>query len=403
MILRGIISYYFAVMMKEKKRSFFWTRFLWSAGIIIISTMLAIWISGYTYIYMTLIYTYPGIDDLNIFSTRLVNDSVPQPWPQSVEYNKKKLNPELENELQKRESVAFLVVKNDSVIYEQYWDHFIANSLCNSFSMAKSIVGILTGIAVHDGLISINDPVGKYIPEFNNGNNSKLTIKNLLTMSSGLNWDESYNSLFSKTTEAYYGTDLDKLVTKLKVVEEPGRIFRYMSCNTVILALVISKASGMSISDYAAKYLWKPVGATQPAYWSLDHSDGLEKAYCCFYATARDFARIGKLYLNDGKWNGQTIVPEDYVKASVTPNGLKDESGNTIDYYGYQWWLINFEAHKIFYARGILGQYIIVIPDEKIIIVRLGKLRGEKTSDNQYTDMIAYTAGVLKIFGSQKP
>jgi CubicO group peptidase (beta-lactamase class C family) len=387
-------------MMKEKKKSRFWTRVIWSSGIIVISIMLAIWITGYTYIYKTLIYTYPGIDDINIFSTRLVNDSIPQPWPQSTDYNKKKLPPELDNVLQKLQSVAFLIVKNDSIVYEQYWDKYIANSLSNSFSMAKSVVGILTGIAVRDGLISIEDNVGKYIPEFNNGENLKLKIRDLLTMSSGLNWDESYNSLFSKTTEAYYGESLEDLVTKLKVVEEPGKIFRYMSCNTVLLALVISKASGMTISDYATKYLWKPIGATQPAYWSLDHSDGLEKAYCCFYATARDFAKIGKLYMNDGKWNGQTIVPENYLTASISPNGLLDETGKAIDYYGYHWWLMHNEQHKVFYARGILGQYIIVIPDEKIIIVRLGKLRGEKTSDNQYTDMMAYTDGVLKVFGS---
>ena len=219
-------------------------------------------------------------------------------------------------------------------------------------------------------------------------------------MSSGLNWDESYNSLFSKTTEAYYGRDLKHLVTNLEVIEEPGNVFRYMSCNTVLLSLIISKTSGITISAYAEKYLWKIIGANQPAYWSLDHNNGLEKSYCCFYSTARDFAKIGKLYMDDGKWNGRIIVPPEFVRESISPNGCIDENGLPVDYYGYHWWLMNYENHKIFYARGIFGQYIIVIPDERIIIVRLGKLRGEKNKYNHYSDMIEYTNEVLKKFGS---
>lgn len=389
-------------MTKSKTKRSFWISLFWAVGIMIVSTMIAIWITGYTYIYKTLIYTYPGIDDINIFDTRIINDSGPQPWPISSQYNKIKLSADVDSELQRNQSVAFLVIKNDSIVYEQYWDHHIENSLINSFSVAKSIVSILCGIAIRDGLISLDDSVGKYIPEFKDGDNGKLKIRQLLTMSSGLNWDESYNSLFSLTTEAYYGTDLKGLVTHLKVIEEPGKVFRYMSCNTVLLAMIISKASGMMISDYAAKFLWKPIGATQPAYWSLDHNEGFEKAYCCFYSTARDFAKIGKLYLDDGIWNGRMIVPFNYMRESVSPNGCVDENGKSVNYYGYHWWLMDFQEHKIFYARGILGQYIIVIPDERIIIVRLGKLRGEKNNNNQYTDMIAYMNGALKIFGTRK-
>src|SRR5205085_3988781 len=129
-------------MAKIKKRKRFWTRFFWSLGIIIISLMLAIWISGYTYIYKTLIYTYPGIDDLDIFDSRLVADENPQPLPTSVFYNKIKPESELETELKLRKSVAFVVLKNDSIVYEQYWDQYMQNSLVNSFSVAKSVVGV---------------------------------------------------------------------------------------------------------------------------------------------------------------------------------------------------------------------------------------------------------------------
>lgn len=389
-------------MTKDKPKKHFWTRFLWTIGIIIVSLMIAIWITGNTYIYKTLIYTYPGIDDISIFNTRIINDSGPQPWPVSILYNKIKLPDELNNELNRNESVAFLVIKNDSVLYEQYWDNYVQNSLSNSFSVSKSIVSVLVGIAIRDGLISLDDSVGKYIPEFKNGANGKLKVRHLLTMSSGLNWDESYNSLFSLTTKAYYGTNLKKLVTGLKVIEEPGKIFRYMSCNTVLLSMIISKSSGMKISDYAARYLWKPIGATQPAYWSLDRQNGIEKTYCCFYSNARDFAKIGKLYLNNGMWNGHMIVPYNYINESIVSNGCVDENGKPVDFYGYHWWLMTFKGHKVFYARGILGQYIIIIPDENIIIVRLGKIRGEKDKNNNYSDMITYTDGVLTNFGTKK-
>lgn len=389
-------------MSKNKPKKQIWIPFIWATGIIIISTMIAIWITGNTYIYKTLIYTYPGIDDINIFNTRIINDSVPQPWPVSIQYNKIKLSDELNNELNRNKSVAFLVIKNDSVLYEQYWDNSVQNSLSNSFSVSKSIVSVLVGIAIRDGLISLDDSVGKYIPEFKNGANGKLKVRHLLTMSSGLNWDESYNSLFSLTTKAYYGTNLKKLVTGLKVIEEPGKIFRYMSCNTVLLSMIISKSSGMKISDYAARYLWKPIGATQPAYWSLDRQNGIEKTYCCFYSNARDFAKIGKLYLNNGMWNGHMIVPYNYINESIVSNGCVDENGKPVDFYGYHWWLMTFKGHKVFYARGILGQYIIIIPDENIIIVRLGKIRGEKDKNNNYSDMITYTDGVLTNFGTKK-
>ena len=389
-------------MTNKKPKKSFWVSLLWAGGIIIVSTMIAIWITGYTYIYKTLIYTYPGIDDINIFDTRIINDSGSQPWPVSSQYNKIKLSAEVDSELQRNKSVAFLVIKNDSIIHEQYWDHYNESSLSNSFSMAKSIVGILTGIAIRDGLISLDDFVGKYIPEFKDGENAKLKIRHLLTMSSGLNWDESYSSLFSKTTKAYYGNDLKGLVNHLKVINEPGKIFQYMSCNTVLLAMIISKVSGMTISDYATAFLWKPIGATQPAYWSLDHNEGLEKTYCCFYSTARDFAKIGKLYLDSGKWNGSVIVPNNYIRESISPNGCVEENGNPVNFYGYHWWLSNLQGHEIFYARGILGQYVIIIPDEKIIVVRLGKLRGEKDKNNNYSDMTAYTEGVINTFGSIK-
>lgn len=377
-----------------------WSKVLFGFFIIFLSINLAIWITGYTYIYKTLLYTYPDIDDLGIFESRSIENGQKQEWPVSPKYNKDSLPIETRAVLELNQSVAFLVVKNDSLVYEEYWDHYEPNSLSNSFSVAKSIVGILVGIAADEGKLNINDPVRKYLPQFNEGKNSALLIHHLLSMSSGLNWDESYSSLFSQTTEAYYGKDLRKQMSVLKVEQEPGKVFNYMSCNTEILGLVLEKATGMSISEYASKKLWTRIQAMHQSYWSLDQEGGMEKAYCCFYADARDFARIGQLMLDSGKWKGTTIVSSSFIREMTTPKNLVDENGAAVNYYGYQCWLSEINGHPIFYARGILGQYIVVIPDQRMVIVRLGKKRGEKVPPNQYSDMIVYVEGALKAFGN---
>jgi CubicO group peptidase (beta-lactamase class C family) len=146
----------------------------------------------------------------------------------------------------------------------------------------------------------------------------------------------------------------------------------YKSGDTQLLGLLLEKATGKSLSDYAAEKLWQPLGAQHPALWSVDHENGHEKAYCCFNSNTRDFARIGKLMLDSGKINGQAIIDSQYYALSIKACAIPDANGKACDYYGFQWW-IDPEHPEIFYARGILGQYIIVIPSRKEIIVRLGK------------------------------
>src|SRR6185369_4219930 len=223
-----------------------WTKIFWTLFILFVSINVAIQITGNGYMYKAIIYRYADIDDLDVFETRVVESGEPQPWPMASGYNKEKLPDSLEAALIKYQSIAFLVIKDDSIQYEQYWDHYDKNSYSNSFSMAKSIVSVLVGIALDEGKIkNLDEPVGNYLPHFNEGNNSKLTIRNVLTMSSGLNWDESYSSLFSITAKAYYGENIEKLINGLKVVDEPGKKFDYMSGNTLLLAMIVEKATGM--------------------------------------------------------------------------------------------------------------------------------------------------------------
>ena len=378
------------------KKSKWWKILL----IFLAAFILIVWISGYGYLYKALVYNYVNIDDLELFHTRTVKAGKGEPWKLGSDYNKKELTPELLKTLEQYQSVAFLVIQDDSIRLEKYWENYGTSSLSNSFSMAKSIVSILVGIAVDEGKIkNLDQPVCDFLPEFCENENRQLTVRHLLMMSSGLNWDESYTSLFGPTTRAYYDTDLPEQVLSLKVVTAPGKELNYMSSNTELLALIIEKATGRTLSEYASEKLWKQIGAEHDGQWSLDHDDGTEKAYCCFYSNARDFARIGKLYLNLGNWNGKQIVSENYVTQSITPSPVID-NGTPNTTYGYHWWITERAGKKIFYARGILGQYIFVIPELKIVVVRLGHIRGEKDAGGQLLDVPVYLDEVIKMYGT---
>jgi CubicO group peptidase (beta-lactamase class C family) len=330
-------------------------------------------ISGRTYLFKAAWNGTANIDDYKIFENRTVPASNPQPWPVAAGYNKIDYPADLNAGLEKYGSIALVVIRDDSLLFEKYWDGYSDSSLSGSFSVAKSITSLLIGGAIKEGKIgSVDQKVSAFLPEFQDGVASDLTIKHLLTMTSGSNWDESYNSPFSVTTEAYYGKHLYKTATGVKIEKPPGTFHEYLSGNTQLLGLIIEKATGRSVSEYAAEKLWGPLGAEHSAVWSLDRKDGHEKAYCCFNSNARDFARLGQLMLDSGRWKGVQIIDSQYWKASTTPCGVKDEFNESCNYYGYQWWIVP-ERQDIFYAWGILGQYVVVIPSKKMVIVRLGK------------------------------
>ncbi len=362
------------------KKIFQWIGILLLVGIVGLNVFVVF--SGKTFFYKALVYNFANIDDYTIFDNRTIQRSqAPQHWSFSSRYNKVTLSDTLQHTLDSLQTVAFLVIQQDSILYENYSDGYGTASFSNSFSMAKSVVSALVGIALKEGKIHrLDEPVGHYLEDFRGQGKEKITIKHLLTMSSGLNWDESYSSPFSMTTEAYYGKDLPALIHRLKAVEEPGKRWSYLSGNTQVLAMVLEKATGKRISTYAQEKLWGPLGMENDALWSLDKEDGTEKAYCCLNSNARDFAKIGKLYLHHGNWKGTQLLDSQYVKASLTPVAIPSVEDNLpVDYYGYQWWLLpDFKGMDVFYARGILGQYILVVPEKELIIVRLGKKRGPK-------------------------
>ena len=352
--------------------------------------------TGKTWVFKALVYNFVNIDDNDIFIQRKVEAGIAQPWPIASTYNKQILDTSTANELSRERSVAYLVIHHDSLVYEAYWDGYSDSSLSNSFSMSKSVIGMLTGVAMKEGKIkSLNQTVGEFIPEYASNSKGKLTLRNLITMSAALSWDEAYTSLFSITTEAYYGKDLKGLMDRLEVVGTPGVDYYYQGGATQLLAMVLMRATGKNLSEYASEKLWKPLGAEHTAEWTIDKEEGMEKASCCIYSNARDFAKLGALYLHVGNWKGQQLIDSTFVMESVKPAPLLDNGKPNVE-YGYQWWISEVDGEKIFYCRGILGQYIVVIPSKDIIMVRLGHHRN-KAEDGSLIDLPIYVRGAMKL------
>lgn len=286
--------------------------------------------------------------------------------------------------LKKQKSVAFMIIRNDSLLYERYFRMYDQEDIIPSFSVAKSVTSILIGIAIDEGLIlSVDEPVTKYIPELKPNGFDKVTIKHLLQMTSGLDYNEGYFNPFGNVATFYYGTKLRQEIPKLKLKYKPGEKFEYLSGNTQILGLVLERAlKDKTISEYLQEKIWIPLEMEYDASWSIDRKEnGIEKTFCCLNARARDFAKIGRLYLNKGNWNGKQIVSEKWVEESTKV----DRSEGSPRYYQYQWWLPSDQGDYM--AQGILGQYIYVHPEKNLIIVRMGKKEGKASWWKVLTDL----------------
>lgn len=313
------------------------------------------------------VFEFKQLNTLSLTNTRGCQVLTPD-----ITMNRKTYN--LDSLLAKNSTVAFLVIKNDTIYYEKYFNHYNDTSIVPSFSMAKSFISALVGIAISEGYIkSVNQPITDYLPQLKARGVEQVTIKHLLQMTSGIKFKENYNSPFSDVASLYYGRNLRKSIDKIELEEPAGTRFHYNSINPQLLGFILEEATHKTISVYMEEKLWKPLGMEYDGTWSLDKSkDGVEKAYCCINARARDFAKFGRLYLNYGEWDGVQIIPKDWVKESIKI----DTSDGSFRYYQYLWWLCSEDAHD-YMAQGLLGQFIYVNNLKKIIIVRLGKKEGE--------------------------
>jgi CubicO group peptidase (beta-lactamase class C family) len=318
-----------------------------------------------------------SIYDFRTHPTRLVQASaIPQPWGIDSSYNKKEIPDSLMKVLEDNNTIAFLVIQDGKIKYEHYWDGHAKDSLSGSFSAAKSMISLLIGIALDEGKIkSLDQSVGDFIPSFKEGGKEKITIKNLLTMSSGTNWLEKDKGYFSLNAMGYYGDDEQYVVDNYEFKEPAGVNWEYRSGDTQALGLVVEKVFGKNISTLVSERFLQPMGAEKNALWLLDGGKNHEKAFCCFNGIARDYARFGQLILNNGKWNDKQIVSEKYMKeATSAASYLKDptENNNSVDYYGYQYWILNRGGRTVPMMNGLFGQYVYAVKDKNTVIVRLG-------------------------------
>jgi CubicO group peptidase (beta-lactamase class C family) len=373
--------------------------------IIFVAFNLLIIISGKSWMYKAISITYlkghtsSYIHDFMHFPANTMEAGTHQEWAIANNYNKAQLPEFIKPVNESLETVAFMVIINDSINYEEYWHGYSVDTMSNSFSMSKSWVSTLIGIALTEGKIkSVDQQVCDFLPNFCDGRNSELTIKDLLTMSSGLNWTEDYYNPIGQTAEAYYGSGLRELVSNLKVIETPGKVFKYHSSCTQLLTFIVEAATGETISEYASKKLWLPMGAKHPAIWNTDVEGGDEKGFCCINSNARDFARLGKLYLHQGNWNGTQLLDSSYVKDATSIANLLDKKGNVNTNYGYQFWLAERQGLFVYYARGLWGQYVICIPEKNMIVVRLGRKFGAILENGHHEDFYQFIDAALKMY-----
>jgi len=285
------------------------------------------------------------------------------------------------------ETTGLLVLKDDRLVFEQYWLGNDATTQTISWSVVKSFVSALVGIAIGEGAIkSVEDPVTRYVPELAGSGYDGVRLKDVLQMSSGIRWNEDYSdpesdiSVFGRVFRR--GESLDAFAARCVRGREPGTYNLYNSTDTHVLGMVLRRATDRALSEYLKEKLWDPIGAEADAFWIVD-STGAEMAGGGLNAALRDYARLGALYLNGGSWNGARIVPEDWVKASVTPDaphlmpGPRPGAAVPLG-YGYQWWVPDNSG--VYSAIGIYNQFVFVDPKARVVIAKSSAFRGYATS-----------------------
>jgi CubicO group peptidase (beta-lactamase class C family) len=377
--------------------------FRWVRRIIVVLISLVaiasvlLWITGNTHIFYGVGKTYfigktaPDIDDLPQFDVSTIHHGEPEPWPLAASFNQQSLQGIDNIYFDSLQTTAFLVFRNDSLLFENYRMGYDVNTPSNSFSMAKSFLAMMYGPAVSEGYIkSLDQPVGDFLENFREGKNAQLTIRHLLQMSSGIPYGESYSSPFGYMAKAYYGKNLEKETMKFAVEKDPGTNWVYEGGNSVLLGMILKKATGKTPSQYFEEKIWSCIGTENNAYWNLDREGGLEKTFSGFYATARDFGRIGQLYLDNGVWENDTLISPGFVTECITPNMVPDQVGENCDWYGMHWWLGEHNGSSFYSCRGLRGQYIIVLPGENLVIVRLGHLQLKERINHMPPDLLRY-------------
>ena len=272
-----------------------------------------------------------------------------------------------------RNTQGVVVVRDGVIVAEWYAGGADQDSWAASWSMAKSFTSALIGIAIDDGLVaSVDVPMVTYYPEFAGTEREGITLRDVLQMASGLDWNEDYDPAAIQESDiiqqVLYNTDQLAYAADRPAATTPGTSFNYSSGDTMLLSGVIEQATGMSVAEYGEQELFGPLGIDQVDWWQ--DAEGHTLTYCCLDTTSRDFARFGQLYLNGGAWGDEQVVSAEWVVESVTPSP-------SFEGYGYQWWLEGATDDRLpadtFAAEGHDGQFIYVIPSLDLVVVRNGR------------------------------
>ena len=340
--------------------------------------------------------------------TKLPPSPTPFHFTESVISPMPKLNEYLDTNLEGTKTYAFLVIRNDSILYERYFDHLPINKQLPSFSVAKSFISTLIGIAYEEGKIhNLQDPITLYIPALADRDIrfKNVSIQNLLDMRSGVKSNENYINPFSDVLKLGFAKNIKSKTLAVKYGNAPGK-FEYRSVNTQLLAIILENATGEKVQDYLIEKLWLPLGMEYPASWNIDdEKHKTVRAFCCINAAARDFAKFGRLFLQKGKWGNNQIISNAWINQSTNKDTF-----NMYEGYKNQWWssksvdvfsdslaakvfaeggigaskTYGFETQNgfrnfavqyrdgAFHAEGLLEQYVYINPKKNIVIVRLG-------------------------------
>jgi CubicO group peptidase (beta-lactamase class C family) len=303
--------------------------------------------------------------------------------------------------LAETDTQAFIVIRDGQVIYERYVDDWQRDSLLTSFSVAKSFVSTLVGIAIQEGYIgSVDDPITRYLPELaeRDARFAQVTIRHLLTMSSGFAYQEMRWLLFNgdDPLTTYYPDQRELALEHTRIERPPGEVFLYNKYQPQLLGMILERTTGMSVTAWTQTRLWDPLGMEFDGSWSLDSEEsGFEKMEAGLNARAIDYAKLGLLFLNGGNWNGQQIVSPQWVAlaSGTDPAGRAPEWSET-RYYAWMWWgLRNADGSVDYYAAGDRGQFVFVSPANRIVIVRNGEEYGIPTT--AWTTAFASAAAAL--------
>ena len=368
-------------------------------GLLVLSLVL-LYATGHGFIMTSLQRTYlagyvtANINDHNVFETRVIKTGEKAPIPNHADYNNAQLPEQILQEMKQIGTAAFLVLKDGKVLHESYMNGYGDRSKTNSFSMAKTVTTLLLGIAIEEGHIKgLDQPIIDFLPEFKDDPlGSKATIGQLSLMNSGYEWTEHYYSPFSPTVELLYGDDIREFLLDGEFSAEPGTFWEYSSASTELLGIALLRAlkkagAADTLSDYLSEKIWKPLKMNDDALWHLDDS-GMELVFCCLNSNARNYAKLGMLMMNNGRWEGRQLVPAAFVQQMIKPFGQS--------YYGLSTWLGVDQSPAYYWFSGHLGQFIINIPEHNMIVVRLGE-RTAPGSDHREDTVPGYIEAAMTL------